>query len=309
MSKEAIDHLNNKFNSIKDMCDYWGIDITNYYSRYCKMGWSLEKSLVTPINNYKHLYCIKDHLGNKFNTIKEMCNYWGISQNLYTDRVSRGWSLEKSLTYPIKNKIQVIDHLGNSFNSIKEMCDCWGLKYYLYFQRKHLNWSLERILTDKGNICKDHLGNQFNSKVDMCKYWNIDYNIFSGRIRCGMSLEKALTKGLNICKDHLGNVYKYDYDMCDYWGINYNTYKTRIRNGMSKELALTLPVINKSAHKHKYKDFQLPKPIKDHLNKEFDTVFDMCNYWKIRECIFVHRMKRGYTLEESLTLPLRKRKI
>ena len=48
----------------------------------------------------------KDHLGNKFSSITEMCNYWNISKPTYKYRQKKGLTLEQTLTgiYPHTKK-------------------------------------------------------------------------------------------------------------------------------------------------------------------------------------------------------------
>ena len=40
----------------------------------------------------------KDHTGREFNSIANMCLFWGISQQLYSSRLRAGWSVEDALT-------------------------------------------------------------------------------------------------------------------------------------------------------------------------------------------------------------------
>ena len=42
----------------------------------------------------------KDHTGREFNSIANMCLFWGISQQLYSSRLRAKWSVEKALTMP-----------------------------------------------------------------------------------------------------------------------------------------------------------------------------------------------------------------
>ena len=47
-------------------------------------------------------YQYTDHLGNKFNSIKDMCKYWNVNVKTYTTRYKKGWSLKESLTVSYK---------------------------------------------------------------------------------------------------------------------------------------------------------------------------------------------------------------
>ena len=60
---------------------------------------SLEDALTRPVKHNGGIKC-KDHLGQKFFSQAEMCQYWGIDHKLYEYRISHGWSQEDSLTKP-----------------------------------------------------------------------------------------------------------------------------------------------------------------------------------------------------------------
>lgn len=68
---------------------------------------------------------VYDHMGNYFSTVSGMCKYWGISPDLYSKRISRGWSQKDALTKARRNRQpvikQIIDGNGNVFSSISEM--------------------------------------------------------------------------------------------------------------------------------------------------------------------------------------------
>lgn len=68
---------------------------------------------------------VYDHMGNYFSTVSGMCKYWGISPDLYSKRISRGWSQKDALTKARRNRQpvikQIIDENGNVFSSISEM--------------------------------------------------------------------------------------------------------------------------------------------------------------------------------------------
>ena len=129
MTTTVFDHLGNKFTSIKQMCNYYGITIQQYYNRKSR-NWPLEKILTTPISS-RPIIPVSDHLGNKFPSIKKLCEHYGISQASYTLRINRGMTKKDALTTPVKNPqseyTNVRDHLNNKFSTMKEMCDCYGI--------------------------------------------------------------------------------------------------------------------------------------------------------------------------------------
>lgn len=49
----------------------------------------------------------KDHLGNRYDTLEEMCNHYNIRVQTYINRRNRGWSLEGALTRPVRTRRKV----------------------------------------------------------------------------------------------------------------------------------------------------------------------------------------------------------
>ena len=44
----------------------------------------------------------KDHTGQVFQSLKAMADAWGMSPRVVFDRLSRGWSMEETLTKPVR---------------------------------------------------------------------------------------------------------------------------------------------------------------------------------------------------------------
>lgn len=98
--KKVVDHKGNEFSSISEMCSFWNMDEDVYRHRiWC--NWSIENALTVPVNNKIRSKACVDHKGNKFDSIQEMCKFWGISQTLYTMRRKNNWDLARALTKPV----------------------------------------------------------------------------------------------------------------------------------------------------------------------------------------------------------------
>lgn len=134
MVKSAVDHLGTVFESRKQMCKHWGVPYSLYANRV-RLGWSVERALTTPcLGDFGHIQSVPvvDHMGNTFKTQREMCEFWGVPQSVYSGRKSSNWTTEAALTTPV-NKICIKpceDHLGNKFGSITDMCKHWG--YFVF---------------------------------------------------------------------------------------------------------------------------------------------------------------------------------
>lgn len=214
-SKTCTDHKGNKYHSIKEMCEKYGVNSSTFQTRL-KAGYPLEAALTgvifisgdKTINNTAQYIEIKDsrnrqsidHLGKIYESETQMCLAYNISQATFRNRIDRlGWSLDDALTKPVHNYVR--DHLNNSFVSAKEMCRYYGVKFDVFYRRRKLGWSLEEALTDsKKHVkpmavqCTDHKGNHFDSFAEMCRFWHIDFNVFKDRVgRLEWTLEEALT--------------------------------------------------------------------------------------------------------------------
>lgn len=244
-----------------------------------------------------------DHLGNKFNSKKEMCKYYGVCHSTFKQRIEAGWALKDVLTKPIRNISRCKDHLGNEFNSQAEMCRHHGVEVKNYHERIKLGWTVEDALTKKGQQteCYDHLGNKFESKKEMCKYYGKSPVLVINRLNRGWTLEDALTKDIketpnNIHHDHLGNEYKSMTDMCMHYGISGSTFYHRLKSGWSIEDALTTPIR------------ECEKKCTDHLGNRYDSIVEMCEYYGIDSQTFSSRVSYGWDIKDALTIPVNNEK-
>lgn len=261
--KTCKDHLGNEYNSIRIMCEKYGITEKIYWGRI-RTGWSVEKALTTPIvTQPKNSKEITDHEGHVFPSKQKMCKYWDIPSNTYNLRIKNGWSMEKALTEPI-HKVNNMgpkpckDHIGNEFPSQNAMCRHYGITKDLLRSRLDLGWTLEEILTNPEIISPnqtvtDPFGNTYESIKDMCSAYEISYSTYSGRRKQGYSMADALTKQDNNiyhkCRDHLGNNFNSILEMCKYWNIDYKTYYARLANhNLRYTLATIAPMTRIDEH-------------------------------------------------------------
>ena len=313
-SVRAIDHEGNSYPSIEAMCNHWEIPHSTYINRLNR-GWTSKDALTIPKGakntNFKQ---VVDHEGREFVSIGSMCKYWNISRRTYSKRIEYGWAIKDALTTPVgeKNKLRkpITDHDNNEFSSIKGMCQHWGISISAYNNRIRLGWTQEAALTtpisQKSALCKpvvDHEYNQFSSIKGMCKHWNIPCSTYNNRLNLGWSLKRTLTtpvkKKLRTVTDHKENEYPSVTAMCKYWKIPKSVYIGRIKLGWSQADALTMPVGS-----------QIPnaKSITDHKGNQFPSIQKMCKYWHIDKSIYRGRIKLGWSMEDALTKPIKKRK-
>ena len=230
-----------------------------------------------------------DHLGNIFNSKKEMCEYYGVCKTTFKSRIESGWSLEDALTG--KEVKKYYDHLGNEFESIAQMCEYHKINQATFASRIKSGYSLECALETKNKIKRekiiDHLGNHYNTLGDMLKHYNLTMDVYYLRKAKGeMTLEEILTTPMRQrkCKDHLGNEYDTCTQMCKQYNISACKFLSRIKAGWSLEDALTIGC-NK---------------VYDTFGNEFKSLEEMGKYYGIKGSNFRHRVSRRFPLAEAL---------
>ena len=257
------------------------------------------------MSNYKKT---EDHLGQEFNSIIEMCEYYNIPRRTFKARIEHGWSLEKALITPIGQKPtkKIKDYIGKEFDSIKALCEYYNISTTVYHYRLKHNWTLKDTLltpagdTPKDKIIRDHLGNRYNTFGEMCDHYNMPRETCRYRINQGWSLKKALTTPVKvlkphitrnkIIKDHLGNEFRSITEICKYYKISPQTFKNRLKLNWSIERALTQPT----------KKIKKAEPVKDHLGNKFGSITAMCKYHNISRATFTHRIAAGWDLGDAL---------
>ncbi len=306
MKKKVKDHKGIEYNSQKEMCAAYNINLCTFKARISK-GMSLEEALT--ISHIANGRKVIDHLGNKYNSVKELCDYWNIPYNITYARIRSGWDIKKAIETPatgMRPAQACFDHLGNRYESIRQLCDTYDILPSTYHDRLKSGMSLEEVLTKsekkkKRSGVTDHQGNYFKSVNKMCAYWGITKSVFSHRMKSGdFTLKEALetekTKHRDVY-DHLGNKYSSIRKMCNTYGISTATfYRRKDKLGMSLEDILTKDIRNNH--------FKTT----DHKGKVFDTKEDMCKAYNITSSRLDNRLKSGMSLEKALTTPRMKDK-
>ena len=250
-----------------------------------------------------------DHLGNKYMSFINMCKAYGKPAPTVRSRLKAGWSLEDALTIPAGEKslsyIKSADHLGNEYKNFTEMCQAYGKSLETVNARLNRGWTLEDALTipiDETKCLKsvDHLGNEYDTFSKMCQAYKKGHRIVRARLNMGWPLEKALTTPAGETKclkslDHLGNEYSSFTEMCRLYEKNPEIVNHRLNKGWTLENALTVPI--GESHEKYIKSV-------DHLGNEYRSFSKMCEAYDKCPNSVKGRLKRGWTLEEALTIPI-----
>lgn len=303
--KESVDHLGNKYKSITDMCNHWGISISAYHNRI-QNGWTVQRALETPVKitskeKHEDNAIICDHLGKQFNTRRDMCEHWGIDIGIYTNRISRGWTVEDALTKPVIPRDGAVDHLGNKFRTKKEMYEYWGTSERRLKLKLESGYTLYEILEqDRGWIKPiDHNNVRYNTVREMCEHYNMSITTLKNRLKSGLSLKDALTmpkKIDTIRVDHTGREFESRKAMCEYWGISDSTFISRMDSGkFTLEEALT----------SKLRSNQKETEVIDHKGVKYKSFAEMCRAYNVGVSFVKSRLGRGMALKDALEIPSR----
>lgn len=98
--------------------------------------------------------------------------------------------------------------------------------------------------------------------------------------------------------DHRGRKFKTCEEMCDFWGVDLDVYRCRVHSlKWSKERALTTPVKNR---------VRMKLPTTDHQGRNFESFEQLARNYAMCPDTLKHRLKRGMSLEQALTMPVRR---
>lgn len=131
----VYDHLGNKYESVRDICKAYGIEISYWYEKL-RAGWAVEEIL----NKKAVKTYIEDPDGNGFQSFEDMCRAHGIEGWRVREKLKVGISLREALdkTIEINKEKSWICPRGNKYRSLKEMCKAYNIaEDTVYARRKH----------------------------------------------------------------------------------------------------------------------------------------------------------------------------
>lgn len=159
----CVDFLGNRFASKMEMLDAWGVPQTLYHGRlYSK--WQLERILITPSANRVVDVSlvpdsriklsvgkdgITDHFGNKYSSVVELCNFYGVAPAVYAGRICRGVEQRQALCAVVSAeelKMPFTDHEGTGYATMRDMTEHWGIPLSIFFARIQAGWGLSKAL-------------------------------------------------------------------------------------------------------------------------------------------------------------------
>lgn len=139
-----IDEEGNSFSTIEEMCAAHNISRTSYYNKKNK-GITGSNCLKKLDNCGSPKKSRKDHLGNKYESLKEMCDAYNINESTYWRRIKKGYSVKDALTKPIRiyntSLSQTIKKI-KKYNKLRAKVD-------------NLQHEIKKYLNDEFKICVD----------------------------------------------------------------------------------------------------------------------------------------------------------
>lgn len=84
------------FNTLKDLCEHWNINVTTVQHRLRKPDQypTLNEVLTVPLKSTK----VKDHLGNEYESLAKMLEQYEITYNTYYYRKRKNYNIKEILT-------------------------------------------------------------------------------------------------------------------------------------------------------------------------------------------------------------------
>lgn len=102
----AKDHWGREFKSLSAMARQWGIPVNTFMTRIAVLGWTIEKSLTTPIgDNAQHKKPIT-YKGVKYDSLGEFATAMGIKKDLVYSRYKAGYTPEEIVEVPFKMSLK-----------------------------------------------------------------------------------------------------------------------------------------------------------------------------------------------------------
>ena len=96
MAKKAVtDHLGNKFNTIKEMCEYWGVPYITFNKRMRKFKWTLDRALTTPVKAMYELV----YNGVQYKSIRQLAMAIGINEEYIGYHLHRGKTIDDIIAF------------------------------------------------------------------------------------------------------------------------------------------------------------------------------------------------------------------
>ena len=251
MIKKAVtDHLGNKFESITEMCEYWGVPYDRFRNRVAHK-WTVEMALTTPfskrirrVNTRPKSGASIEYNGVQYKSVRQLAIALGIDDRYLRYHLDRGMSVDNIIELRKRRDELAVDHTGQRFSSVYEMCNYWGIKEGTYQRKIKKGSTKEEALTQlrSKNRAIEYKGTTYKSLKELADAFGVNYGTLVGRLSCKKSLDEALQSRERIpnikCTDMLGTTHNSVQKLSEAWGISVATTKVRLKKGFDIEVAV-----------------------------------------------------------------------
>ena len=236
-----------------------GLSVENVRSRLSN-GFSVERAISQPTNVKiqpkgvgERIYEYNGKIYNSFE-LTQISKVEGLNISHITSRInSKGWSVERAITQPIKNYKNKYEYNGNLYSTkeLSKISPCC-IPVSRIRERLKLGWSVDDAINIPiSGRQKMYLYNgEYFSLVDLVEKFNrsgLPNSTVYGRIEKGWNIEKALTthaRGSVSSYDYNGKLYTLSelFKLSNVDGLTKDKLARRIREGMSIDDAINKPL-------------------------------------------------------------------
>ena len=280
-SKECYDHLGNRFDSLSDMCKYWGVNISTYCARI-KSGMSIKEALTNEIGTvYEGLN------GDTYTTLRDLAKAYGINKSTLKFRIKKGMSIGEALTTNLYNATKTYIGLNDdTYRSLSDLARAYNLNKGLLVNRIKKGMSTQDALRDimhslqgKPKAYRGLNNDTYKTVADLARAYNVPYYILECKIKNGMSTQEILTEyfhNVNRAYEGLNNDrYKTLKDLAEAYGVSYALVLKKNKQGMgTQDILIEL----------------LDMPYDDTFGNRYKLLKDMASAWNIRSITISARL-------------------
>ena len=182
------DHLENEFDTIQEMCEYWGIEYRLFYCRLHKQKWNLEEALTKPVRRGKtvgkiinNLEILEKSRRNGQTWYKTKCLKCGEKREVFSSNLKNGCTfcnkksnvkktkeeLKEKYEGEIINGIKIIEILdvNNKYHAREVKCQCSCGKIFTTF--------LRHILSGNTTTCGHDTDKNLQKGIELVKEYSV----------------------------------------------------------------------------------------------------------------------------------------
>lgn len=232
--------------------------------------------------------------GVEYANLKELLEQYGISKQLYKNRIKMGWSVEDAVAMPVQeNRIKPVEYRGKQYSSISELAREVGSHPVVLARKIREGMSVEEAVEGKPVELVECEGKTYKGLKGVAEAYGVGLVTLKKRLDKGMKIEDAVhySDVVNRVVEFRGKVYGSITQVAKEVGMSPVTLNARVRSGMSLEEAVSCYV---NIHY---------KPIV-YKGVYYENISDLARAYGMRPASLIARMNRGMTLEEAMEIPM-----